>query len=274
MAKIERICKQCGKKFEVYVTKKSGNRGIYCSKKCRGRSERSNIKRVCLHCGKIFYVIPSRIKKGGGKYCCVNCMNDARRNKISKICPVCGKKYYAHPSLVNNGMKKYCSYKCWSIGRFTGESKICIECGKSFYINKSRIEKGWGKYCSKECQSKHQTGANAPGWLGGKSYEPYCILFNNDFKDRVRAFFGNRCVICGKPQDECKRKLSVHHVIYNKNTCCDDSDKLFVSLCGVCHNKTNFNREYWQEYFTKMIKEEYDGKCYYTKEEYDAISSA
>lgn len=116
--------------------------------------------------------------------------------------------------------------------------------------------------------SEMRKGDKNPCWKGGHAYEPYCILFNKEFKERVRNFFDNTCVLCGKPQSERLRKLCIHHVIYNKNACCDDSERLFVPLCGSCHGKTNKDRDYWQEYFTKEINEKYGGKCYLTKEEY------
>ena len=81
---------------------------------------------------------------------------------------------------------------------------------------------------------KSRTGELAPQWKGGVSFEPYCPRFDDDLKERVRLFFDRKCYICGKSEqeqiDEMKeegkvpiRKLDVHHVNYNKDTCCDDS---------------------------------------------------
>ena len=101
-------------------------------------------------------------------------------------------------------------------------------------------------------------------WKGGLSFEPYCIKFNNEFRERVRAFFGYRCVECGVLQSV--KKLSVHHVNFRKDSCCSpDAPRLFVPLCKSCHSKTNHRREYWEHHFTEMITEKYDGKCYEMK---------
>ena len=70
----------------------------------------------------------------------------------------------------------------------------------------------------------------------------YCSLFNNEFKEKIRNKFHNKCFICGKEQDQ---KLDVHHVNYNKNCLCGQSCE-FVPLCRSCHMKTNGSRQYWE----------------------------
>lgn len=107
------------------------------------------------------------------------------------------------------------------------------------------------------------SGENAPSWKGGISFEPYCQKFNNEFKERVRKFFGNKCVECGKSPT--KRKLHVHHVNFDKMTCCNDVKPLFVPLCVSCHMRTNANRPYWEQHFTELIMTKYDGQCYLPK---------
>ena len=101
-------------------------------------------------------------------------------------------------------------------------------------------------------------------WRGGVSYEPYCIKFNAEFKERVREFFGRKCVECGVPENG--RRLCVHHVNFRKDACCDESVKpLFVPLCQKCHSKTTYNRSYWELHFTEIIKKEYNGQCFLPK---------
>lgn len=50
-----------------------------------------------------------------------------------------------------------------------------------------------------------------------------------------------------------KRKLSVHHVNYDKNCLCDDNECEFVPLCISCHTKTNHNREFYEKMILEMI---------------------
>jgi transposase len=113
---------------------------------------------------------------------------------------------------------------------------------------------------------KSLTGEKCAQWKGGISFDPYCPKFNGEFRKRVRDFWGNKCVLCGKTKDDNGRALSVHHVNYSKEACCDDSPRLFVALCSSCHGKTGHNREYWKEYFTNLIMTEYDGECYIHKD--------
>lgn len=113
------------------------------------------------------------------------------------------------------------------------------------------------------------TGENSIFWKGGISFEPYCPKFNNEFKERVRAFFGHTCQLCGHVWQEGEVKLSVHHVNYNKKACCEQSViPLFVPVCsGKCHAKTNHRREFYETYFTELIMTKYNGQCYLPKEE-------
>jgi hypothetical protein len=102
-------------------------------------------------------------------------------------------------------------------------------------------------------------------WKGGISFEPYCPKFTEHFKERVRAFFGYLCIGCGSPQ--IRERHHVHHVNFDKNSCCNETIPLFVPLCRSCHAKTNTNREYWQNHFTELIVKYYQGKCYLSDEE-------
>lgn len=123
----------------------------------------------------------------------------------------------------------------------------------------------YGKKLTQE-QRKKISGQNASNWQGGISFEPYCVKFNNEFKERVRAFFGYCCIECGSPQ--IKEKLHVHHVNYRKDACCNEIViPLFVPLCRACHIKTQRKRAFWQKYFTNMINSYYMGRCYLSIEE-------
>ena len=90
------------------------------------------------------------------------------------------------------------------------------------------------------------------------------IKFKPEFKERVRKFFGRVCVECGAPENG--RKLDVHHVNFDKSSCCSDVKPLFVALCRSCHMKTNTNREHWEDRYTQLINEKFEGKCYFPKE--------
>lgn len=267
MSKVERICPICGKVFYVKPSKIKIGEGIYCSLECRDNGRTTKVERVCQVCGKVFYVWASVIKKGGGIYCSRKCKGIGQTTMVERVCPVCGKVFYTWPSFIEKGEGIYCSRECSGIGITTKVERVCPICGKVFSVAPSQIKYGNGIYCSRICMGMAHRGENAPTWKGGISYEPYCILFNKEFKERVRAFWGNKCPICGKTEEECGKAHSVHHVGYDKEVCCNDNERLFVPLCPSCHSKTNHNREEWEEYFTYLISI-HGGKCYYTKEEY------
>jgi len=128
--------------------------------------------------------------------------------------------------------------------------------------------KNFGTTLSEETRNKiseKMSGENHPFWNGGTSFAPYCQKFNHNFKERVREFFGRKCVECGQLEGD--KRLHVHHVNFNKMSCCDNTVPMFVALCHSCHNKTQFDRTYWEEHFTTIIKEKYSNKCFFTKEE-------
>jgi hypothetical protein len=108
-------------------------------------------------------------------------------------------------------------------------------------------------------------GENNPLWKGGIAFQPYCPKFNSEFKEQVRNFFNNCCIECGTPQNG--KKLHVHHVNFNKMSCCNGTPPLFVPLCTSCHGRTQKDRPKWERHFTEMITMYYQGKCYFTKEE-------
>lgn len=113
-----------------------------------------------------------------------------------------------------------------------------------------------------------RTGQDAPGWKGGISFEPYCPKFNRDLRRRIRAFFDHECVLCGKPQSTEYRSLSCHHVNYSKSACCDGKPVHFAALCRSCHGKTNGDREQWAAILHRTIEEIWQGRSYYTKDEW------
>lgn len=93
---------------------------------------------------------------------------------------------------------------------------------------------------------KQMVGCNASNWKGGKSFEPYPLGWRKTFKEQIRYRDGYKCQGCGIPEVECKNKLHVHHIDYDKQNL--DINNL-ISLCASCHMKTNYNREYWEENF-------------------------
>jgi len=119
---------------------------------------------------------------------------------------------------------------------------------------------------SRPGQRERISGPNASNWRGGVSFEPYCPKFSKEFKERVRAFWEYRCGLCGKAQMENGRALSIHHVHYRKEACCDDEvPRYFIPLCPSCHSKTGKDRGHWQKVIVGEIDRRFNGRCYLPK---------
>ena len=168
---------------------------------------------------------------------------------------------------------KYAGEKCYWYGKHLTEEtkKKLSEAEKGKYISDetkkklSDVGKGdknpfYGKHHSEESKrkiSESHKGEKSYNWKGGISYLPYCLKFNEEFKEKIRSKFNNECFICGKSERKNGKKLSVHHVSYNKDCLCDGSKCYFVPLCISCHLKTNFNRKFWEKLLTDCCEDEY-----------------
>lgn len=249
----------------------------YYSKDLKSKSA----KKILVKCGKCGKM--REVCRYGYRDLCGSCaqkekhVSEEHKHKISDACKERFKNPQNHP-MFGNFHTKETKQKISSSrkGKYQSEEtkeKISeAHIGKHFSEeHKQRLSEAHrGKHFSEEHKRKlgeAYSGKNNPMWKGDISFEPYCFLFDEEFKERVREFWNRRCVICKGNERELGQKLDVHHVNYNKDTCCDDSVPLFVPLCRSCHMKMNFNREFWEDKFKQIIYScNIDGKCYHTKE--------
>ncbi len=96
-----------------------------------------------------------------------------------------------------------------------------------------------------------QIGSGNHNWNGGTTCLPYCEKFNEKLREQIRERDNRICQKCNKTELENGRKLSVHHIHYDKENCYPD----LITLCGSCNTKVNINRTYWEEYFMEKLKE-------------------
>lgn len=97
----------------------------------------------------------------------------------------------------------------------------------------------------------YHSGKNHWNWQDGISFEPYCKKFNEKNKEKIRIRDNRVCQECGKTELKNGKKLICHHIHYDKLNCDPD----LISLCIGCNTKANYNRDYWEEYFMKKLKE-------------------
>jgi len=88
-------------------------------------------------------------------------------------------------------------------------------------------------------------------WQGGKSLEPYGFGWTDTLREAIRERDNHVCQMpgCGIHQGELigwLTVLDVHHIDYDKKNC---DPRNLISLCRSCHLKTNYDRDYWTEYF-------------------------
>lgn len=118
------------------------------------------------------------------------------------------------------------------------------------YSTKTEFKKGL-KHDKKwhDVVSKKMSGKNNPSWMGGLSFEPYGFEFNEKLKNEIRVRDNFTCQECSINQDKLKRRLTIHHIDYNKK---NNKKTNLISLCHQCHLKTNQDRKHWTKHF-KMI---------------------
>ena len=73
-------------------------------------------------------------------------------------------------------------------------------------------------------------------WRGGKYKSVYPEKWTNTLKESIRQRDNYKCQLCGVPQEECFRTLSIHHMDENKYNLNPEN---LISLCGQCHARVH-----------------------------------
>jgi len=110
-----------------------------------------------------------------------------------------------------------------------------------------------GKRCP-ICKLISRSGESHYNWKGGISCEPYCdTWFDKYFKKDIKTRDNYKC-----QNPDCWKKigaagdLTVHHTDYNKKNCIPSN---LITLCRSCNVRANFNRDYWQDFYTIIMKD-------------------
>mgnify|MGYP001559215491 CR=1 FL=1 len=97
--------------------------------------------------------------------------------------------------------------------------------------------------------SEINKGEKSPAWQGGKSFEPYTTDWTKTLKRSIKERDHYICQLCNQQQDDII--FPIHHIDYDKKNC---NPKNLITLCISCHAKTNFNHEFWINYFQIIMK--------------------
>jgi len=146
----------------------------------------------------------------------------------------------------------------------------CKVCGKLFKVKKSRaMRKGClvPKFCSKKCFFKGRiipfkgkerpeiSGKKNHNWNNGSSFISYPPEFSRALKTRILKRDNCVCQYCGTTQKQelkrIKRKLTIHHIDYNKF---NNKENNLITLCMKCNIMVNRDRVDWMNYFQELIK--------------------
>jgi len=121
--------------------------------------------------------------------------------------------------------------------------------GHQGYWKDKRLSKETKDKISVSKKANQARGENSSHWQGGISFEPYCPKFNKQLKEAIRERDNGTCQLCGIKENG--KRLSVHHIHYDKENCKPD----LISLCNACNSKVNYNRDYWESYFIAKLKD-------------------
>lgn len=182
-----------------------------------------------------------------------------REQNKNKKCPDCGKKIWSESIRCKSCARKE-QYKLHpethpQLGKsgdlspaFKGGWKhFCIDCGVKVDFEAIRC-----KHHARIEQYKNPS--NHPQWLGGISFEPYTIEFNDSLKEIIRSRDNHICQNCGMTEEEhlivIGKVLTIHHIDYNKENCNHNN---LITLCGSCNTRANYNREYWTEFYQQKV---------------------
>ena len=149
--------------------------------------------------------------------------------------------------------------------KFSKETKDKMRKAKIGYIpwNKGKTDIYSEEYRQKISNSLlNKCGNLARNWQGGKSFEPYSILFNDKLKEKIRFRDNYKCQNCDTTQENhiklYNQRLHIHHIDYDKMNC---NEYNLIALCLICNVKANQNRDYWKQYYMNKIASKEDKIC-------------
>ena len=154
-------------------------------------------------------------------------------------CIICGIKICNQTALCGSGKCIRCSQKGKTLSQKTKQKMSISQKGKI----RSKI--------TREKMSKRQIGKKNHNYIHGLSNLPYNKEFNFSLKENIRKRDNCACQICGSVEVKYDKRLSIHHIDYNKENCKEDN---LISLCTKCHLQTNGNRDYWYAYCTYLME--------------------
>ena len=215
---VKRICKTCGKQFEILSSEIKKRAADYCSKKCYFDSLNKNIILICHFCNKKFTVKFSR--RNEAKFCSHKCYAQFLKSNV--------------PSHLKNTQFKKGNLPFYP--KTNDVTLICQYCNKSFIRNEAYIARNPSKYCSLKCANQVSWKNVAGYWTGKKQPEEMLkrlsILRKGKIPWNKQKSIFKICKICGK-------KFKTHN-------CRKDIAKYCSYKCaGIANSRYNRGEKNW-----------------------------
>lgn len=267
-------CAFCGKDVKDYKNCARKKKLHFCNRDCKKKYD-SKVKLINKHLRSLKIVCKTP-----------SCNNLISIMNKTGFCLSCSLKFsYKNNPLLREQASKIATERFLREGlqhpfkkeRAVRQEVKCDYCGKIFLRLPRRISKH--NFCNRECFSKflsiNMSGEKNPFYgkkhskkfrvaqslRMGSSGVPYKFAvypyeFNNNLKGKIRKRDSYTCQICGITEEEhiivFGSLLHVHHIDYIKKNCNEEN---LISLCKSCHTRTNYNRDYWLDYFKiKIVK--------------------
>ena len=246
------------------------------------KNRRKGVVVKCAWCGQEKKIIPSKVKNRKNHFCNLKCRvewqkeNSKGKNNLNwrggekkAKCAFCENMLYMNKYRLKRSHHHFCNQTCkgkwWTknkVGKrnpnWKQQTVFCSHCGKKKMLSPCLIKSH--NFCNFSCKGKWQAlqliGKNNPNFLGGKSFEPYGIEFNEALKEKIRNRDGNKCQKCGASGKEFIRKLPIHHIDYDKK---NNREENLITLCKYCNSEVNFDREFWKIFFQELRREKLEG---------------
>lgn len=230
------ICDWCGNTYKRKPSRIKNYERHFCSEVCRIAWWKSlKVITICPECGAEFSARPS----WGKKFCSRKCSGASlsRRYKGQKPSPQCVKASAeaASKRLINPEVQakmQAALKKKYQDAQWLKDYGKRISAGlKTYYETRDGPNKG--RKCPWVGKRNAQlTGEKNYNWKGGTSFEPYSPEWTKEIRAKIRERDNFRCSICGKTEIENGRRLSVHHIDFNKLNCALDN---LMTVCNSCH---------------------------------------
>ena len=167
--------------------------------------------------------------------------------KWKRNIPKARKGYKITPEARENIRKGHLGISSWNKGLSKKTDKRMLKLANS--IKKSMNKPEIIKKTKRTWFKKGDILEKSLAWKGGLSFEPYGVEFNKRLKTQIKKRDKHTCQFCGEKRKRIRH--CVHHIDYNKR---NNKPKNLITLCESCHQKTNFNREFWTAFFKKKMR--------------------